>query len=275
MMPISVLILTFNEENNIGNCIDALKWCDDILVLDSYSKDKTQQISLEKGAKFYQRRFDDFATQRNYAIDNLKFKNEWILHLDADEIVTNEFKKELFSVINNKKFEAYRAPSKLMFLDKWLRFSGMYPTYQVRFGLKNSLRFKAVGHGQREDLIPEKVGTLKKAYLHYNFSKGFEEWYEKHNRYSTLEALYELQHSENLLDIIKQVFSIEASNRRRGLKLLSMYLPAKPFIRFIYMYFFRLGFLDGSAGFRYCLMIMSYEFMILLKKIEFKSNERN
>ncbi len=76
----------------------------------------------------------------------------------------------------------------MMFFGRWLRYSGLYPSYQVRLGHRERFRFKQVGHGQREDLAPERVGTLAQPYLHYSFSKGLTEWFDKHNRYATDEA---------------------------------------------------------------------------------------
>ena len=127
----------------------------------------------------YQRQFDNFAGQRNFALINLEFKHKWVFHLDADEIITDELKSEMEREIENTKVDAFRVPSKMIMLGKWLRFSGMYPAYQVRLGRVGVLRFKQVGHGQREDIDASRVGTLENPYLHYSFSKGFEDWFTK------------------------------------------------------------------------------------------------
>ena len=138
--------------------ISALAWppCgfDDIVVLDSYSTDQTVQVAESLGARTYQRTFDNFAGQRNFAFDNIEFSNDWILHLDADEVLTDELCAEIRRVIEDPDLDAYRVPSRLMFMGRWLRYSGMYPTYQVRLGRKTVLRFAQVGHGQREDRTP-------------------------------------------------------------------------------------------------------------------------
>ena len=131
--------------------------------------------------------------QRNYALDTIGFKHDWVLHLDADEVVTAALRDEIALAIADSRFSAYRIASRLMFMGRWLRFSGMYPSYQVRLGRKDSLRFDQVGHGQRESLGAGQVGTLKNPYLHYGFSKGLADWIERHNRYSTDEARFELQ----------------------------------------------------------------------------------
>lgn len=271
-MTISVLVLTYNEERNISSCLSAVAWCDDVVVLDSYSQDETVKKAESLGARVLQRRFDSFAHQRNFALDNVEFKNEWILHIDADEVVTSALREELCSAITSERFDAFRVPSKTMFFGRWLRFSGMYPTYQVRIGRKGRFRFKQVGHGQREDISPDRIGTLREPYFHYSFSKGLPEWFQKHNRYSTDEA-YEAVRQLNAADGIDWggLLSSDVTRRRRTIKQLSIRLPFRPTLRFLYMYLFRLGFLDGRPGLIYCRLLAIYEYMIVLKMKEFRS----
>ncbi len=270
-MSISFLILTFNEERNLPACLEAVAWCDDIVVLDSFSTDGTVEIAKKSGAHVYQRQFDNFAGQRNFALINLEFKHKWVFHLDADEIITDELKSEMEREIENTKVDAFRVPSKMIMLGKWLRFSGMYPAYQVRLGRVGVLRFKQVGHGQREDIDASRVGTLENPYLHYSFSKGFEDWFTKHNLYSTQEAV------EGLMIIGKKsidwggLLSIGApTRRRRVLKDISVRLPFRPLLRFLYIYILRCGFLDGTAGFAYCLLLSIYEYLIVIKMKELR-----
>jgi glycosyltransferase involved in cell wall biosynthesis len=151
--------------------------------MDSFSTDQTTEVARGFGARVVQRKFDSFAGQRNHALDSVDFRHDWILHIDADEVVTSALKREMLEAIKSEGLDAYRIPSKTMFFGRWLRFSGMYPTYQVRLGRKGHFRFKQVGHGQREDIPPDRIGTLKEPYLHYSFSKGLAEWFDKHNRY--------------------------------------------------------------------------------------------
>jgi len=159
----------------------------------------------------------------------------------------------------------------MIMFGKWLRFSGMYPTYQVRLGRVGSLRFKQVGHGQREDLDASRVGTLKNPYLHYSFSKGFEEWFNKHNYYSTQEAVEGLRIFDKKGIDWGCLMSVSGSTRRRrALKDLSVRLPFRPLLRFLYIYILRRGFLDGTAGLTYCLLISIYEYMITLKMKELR-----
>lgn len=265
-MSISVLILTYNEERNIEKCINSVLFADEIVVLDSFSDDRTVDIAKNMGARVYQRKFDDFARQRNYGLEKCGIETEWVLHLDADERVTTELHEELQLVMKQSGFDAYKLPSKLIFGSQWLRYSGDYPQYQVRFGRTDKLKFIQVGHGQREAVSPEKIGVVKEPYLHYNFSKGLSEWFNKHNHYSDLEADFEIKNRKISREIILDFFSIDKMKRRRSIKHLSKHVPLKPLIRFLYMYIFRLGFLDGRAGLQYSILILIYEAMISVKK---------
>ena len=123
----------------------------------------------------FKRKFTNFADQRNYALENFEFKNEWVLHLDADEILTPELVKEIKNITPNEKLDAFKITSKMFFLGKWLRYSSMYPVYQVRLGHYKKLKFKQYGHGQIEDMDAKSIGVLKEAYIHNTFSKGIDE----------------------------------------------------------------------------------------------------
>ena len=161
----------------------ALAWADDVAVLDSFSQDETVAVAERLGARVYQRAFGNFAGQRNYALDLIPFQHEWVLHLDADEIVTPALRAEMAAAVaagagadggakarergvkTAGRYDAWRLPSRMMFMGRWLRYSGLYPSYQVRLGHRDRFRFKQVGHGQREDLAPERIGTLTEPYL--------------------------------------------------------------------------------------------------------------
>ena len=270
----SVLILTFNEADNLPACLSSLSWCDDIIVLDSGSNDRTCEIAKEFGASVLTRGFDNFANQRNFGLTDARLKHEWILHLDADEVMTGDLLREIKSKLNDKRIDAYRIPSKTMFNGKWLRYSGMYPAYQVRLTRRGAFRFKQVGHGQKEDIDPGRIGTVKEPYLHYSFSKGIGEWFDKHNRYSEQEASEIMASLKTDKMDLQGLFSSDSYHRRQALKKISFRLPFRPFFRFFYMYFFRMGFRDGINGFTYSCLLSVYEFMIALKIRELKRREK-
>lgn len=276
-MKVSILILTFNEESNISKCIESISDFDDIVVLDSYSTDSTVSIAESKGARVFKRKFNNFADQRNYALANFEFKNEWILHLDADEMLTPELIKEIKNLTSNNKFDAFKITSKMFFLGKWLRYSSMYPVYQVRLGHYKKLKFKQYGHGQIEDMDTKNIGMLKEAYIHNTFSKGIDHWFKKHNKYSSDEAKENLKIKENNFFFeLKNLVLKKKTDRRRVLKALSVFLPFRSLFRFIYMYIFKFGFLDGYPGFVYCRLLSIYENMIDIKiKINKIKNIKN
>lgn len=259
-MKVSVLLIAYNEEKNLPRCLDALGWCDDIVVVDSGSIDKSVDLVQAAGGRVYYRRFDDFAHQRNFGLDEVDFKHEWILHLDADEVATAKFTQALNNLEPSQGIYAYLVPSKTMLNGRWLKNAGMYPSYQVRLGHRDKLRFKQVGHGQREDLPPEQVGIFPEPYLHFNFSQGVAAWLGKHVRYAEDEArvLLRSDSGEDHVTVHSQV------SRRRWAKRLANRLPllSRPFARFFYVYIWRRGFMDGSSGLLYATMLATYEAMI-------------
>lgn len=264
LLKVSALILTHNEERNIARCLDSLVGVDDIVVVDSQSTDSTRILAKERGARIFTRCFDNFANQRNFGLDEGGLRNEWVLHLDADEATTPEFLDALHILEPNPGVDGYRVPSKTLMNGQWLRYSGMYPTYQVRLGHRDRLRFKQVGHGQQEDLPSERVGTFFEPYLHHNFSHGVEHWLLKHVTYAEAEA-EELFKQRAGPAQFGQLFVRNETDRRRALKRFVSHLPIalRPALRFIYTYFLRRGFLDGRAGLQYAVMLSCYEAMIV------------
>ena len=246
-MKVSALILTYNEERNIAVCLGSLSGIDDIVVIDSGSTDRTCALAEANGARILTRPFDNFANQRNFGLDEGGLRNEWVLHLDADEVATPEFLAALEALEPTRSIEGYRMPSKTILNGRWLRYSGMYPTYQVRLGHRDRMRFKQVGHGQREDLAPEQVDTFPVPYLHYNFSHGPTQWLRKHVGYAKAEAE---QFFRDRADPVRfdELFAGNATERRRALKRLVNRIPVvfRPPLRFLHTYFLRCGFRDGQ-----------------------------
>ena len=210
------------------------------------------------------RKFDNFANQRNYGIDNGELKHDWVMHLDADEVITAEFLSALKALNPPDNIVSYYVPSKLMLGEKWLKYSGMYPAYQVRLGRSKGLRFVQYGHGQREDTPPEQVDYFPEPYLHYNFSHGLTRWFEKHVRYAEDEAMEILKADQAETEVVSTGLSASKVGRRRFFKKLAGKLPSslRPLARFFYIYIVRRGFLDGREGLQYALMISCYEGMM-------------
>lgn len=263
---LSAIVLTFNEATNIKRCLQSLSWCDEVLVVDSGSTDGTQALCEHLGVRVVYRAFDGFAQQRNFGIDQLDGRTTWVLHLDADEVVTEALAQRLQAIARSQKGgpKGYFIPSKLMLGERWLKHAGMYPVYQARFGRRQDLRFVMHGHGQRETLPATEMGYIDEPYLHYNFSKGTGDWFARHLRYARREAAERLAFRSEATSV-RALWSGSRVSRRRALKALSYRLPGRPFWRFVYLLVGRLGILDGRAGIRYCLMLAVYEWWVDLE----------
>jgi glycosyltransferase involved in cell wall biosynthesis len=272
-MSLSILILTLNEEVNLPGCLDSVRWSDDVVVFDSLSVDRTVEIASAAGARVVQRKFDNYAAQRTASLREVPFKHPWVFVLDADERVTPELRAELERTVAEapEAMSVYRLRRKDFFLGRWLRRSSGYPTWFSRL-----LR---VGHVWVEREINEEycthggVGQLREHIIHYPFNKGVAFWFERHNRYSSMEAQALIQETE----VRMQWSGLVARDpvvRRKWLKQLAFRLPCRPAIVFLYLYLFRMGFLDGAAGWRFCRMRSMYEDMIDLKVCELRRRGR-
>jgi len=268
----SIIILTYNEENSLQDCLNHIKFCDDIVIIDSNSNDSTVEIAKKNGARVYINKFKNFGDQRNFAIEKVKYKYDWVFHLDVDEHFTEDLKNECEESLKDYKFGAFMVPSKMMLYGKWLKYSGDYPVYQMRFHKIGDARFIKWGHGQRESDLKNGLGYFNYPYLHNSFEKGISSWLLKHIKYAEQEAkLFKKEQSKiNFLNLISSSKLI----RYRELKNLSSILPMKPLLRFLYYYFYRKGFLDGRIGFEYCKMQFLFELMISIKVFEEGNNKK-
>ena len=255
--------------------LDSLGWCDDIAIVDSGSTDATLSCANERGIKVLCRPFDNFASQRNFGLEQAGFRHDWVLHLDADEAATEDFAAAIESLNPPTEIDGYRVPSKLIMYGRWLRHAGMYPVYQVRLG-QITMRFRQVGHGQREDVLAERIGRIEVPYLHYGVSAGISAWLTRHVRYAADEA-EELFRDRRRRDAqLRDLVAPDRTERRRVAKRLTWLLPLtfRPFARFIHIYLFRLGLLDGAPGFVYASMLAIYEAMISVLVYDIIRKER-
>jgi glycosyltransferase involved in cell wall biosynthesis len=258
--PVSIIILTLNEETNIADCLASVAEFDDVHVLDSGSSDQTVAIATKSGASVHHHAFQGFGQQRNWAIENIPTKYEWQFHLDADERMTPALVKELLQTVTaNPPHGGFHVSSKLMFAGQWLRYAGQYPAYQLRLLHKDRLQFVDYGHGQREKTdLP--VGVLKEPTIHLALSKGLDDWFSKHIGYARREAEQALAGEPDAAG--GRLFSADATQRRRALKRLAARLPARYLLRLGYLLFWRGALLDGWAGITYAHMLASYEGMV-------------
>ena len=256
MSHYSVLILTLNEERNLPRCLASVAACDDVVVLDSGSQDRTTMLAQAAGARVFTRTFDTFAGQRNYADWHIEFRHPWVFHLDADEQFTDSLAKECDTVATRDDIDGFFAAPKMLWHGRWIPHCTDYPAWQARFVRAGSFRFIDVGHGQRE--APDmRMAHLQHNYLHDLSSGGESEWLDKHRRYARAEACRVL--ADNTVPRFRDLLARDGLVRRRALKRVSYRLPFRPASRFIYQYLLRAGFLDGSAGLQYCRLLARYE----------------
>ncbi len=270
---ISVLILTLNEEANIQSCLDAVKWSDDIVVFDSFSTDRTVEIARANGARVVQRKFDNERDHRRASLA-VGFKYPWVFNPDADEICTPELRDEMQQAVADRTCPqvAYRFRRKDMFMGRWIRHASLYPTWLARLFQPDKVTFERTINLRYVFDGPE--GQLESHFEHYSFNNGFTAWFDKHNKYSWHEAQESITSVESGRMPWGLLFSRRAVERRHALKELSFRMPLRPLGRFVYMYFVRLGILDGRAGLRFCTLIAIYEYMIVLKIRELQRRKR-
>ena len=255
----SVLILTLNEERDLPRCLASTTGCDDVVVLDSGSTDRTCELAREAGARVFANAFENFAQQRNHAHRAITFRHPWVFHLDADEQLTPELAAECRArAAEDPPLDGFWVAPKMLWEDRWVPHCTDYPAGRVRFVRADSFRFVEVGHGQRE-APGMRMAWLRSNYLHDLSSGGVEEWLEKHRRYARKEAAAWWHERRPTSALLRDLTSGNALARRRALKQLSYVLPLRPVARFIYQYGLRGGFLDGRAGLRYCRLLARYE----------------
>ena len=265
---IAAIILTLNEADDLPKCLDSLDWTDQNFVLDSGSTDDTCEIASSMGAIVYKNKFKGFGQQRCWAIDNIPVKSDWILFIDADEVCTPKFASAVLDAIRNSKDDTagFYCCWKLMLYGNWLKFSDSFPRWQFRILKKGKARYRDAGHAMKESDVQGKLGYIKEPYLHYAFSKGWTFWFNRHNKYSTLEAKERLQTNFKPKDMLSKDQSI----RKEAIKQYMSKIPGWPILRFIHSFFFKGGILEGIPGLLYSVNISIYEYMIQLKMLESK-----
>lgn len=271
---ISILILTKNEEKDLPGCLASVKWCDDIHVFDSYSTDETINIAKAYGAKVTQCIFQGYASQKNMALNILPFKYEWIFLLDADERFPVHLNKNLLLILKTVKpsVNAFRLRRRDYFGETWLKHSQISPFFirLIRLG-------KVSYHREVNEVlkVDGNIEDINEYFNHFPFSKGIAHWINKHNIYSEMEAARWIEEQNNNIpfSIIKAVFNKDFNVRRYHQKGIYYKIPGRPFIKWLYMMFFRMAFLDGFAGLTYSTLQSIYEYFIVLKVRELTTKQ--
>jgi glycosyltransferase involved in cell wall biosynthesis len=280
-IPVSVLIPAKNEEQNLPACLESVARADEVFIVDSQSSDRSGEIAQQYGAKIVQFYFNGgWPKKKNWSLENLSFRNDWVLIVDCDERITPQLWDEIALAIKDPSYTGYYLNRKVFFLGKWIRYGGKYPDWNLRLfkhqvGRYENLKTEDIPNtGDNEVhehviLSEGKAGYLKNDMLHIDF-RDIYHWLERHNRYSNWEARV-YYNTLNAMDdsgtIGANLFG-DAVQRKRFLKKIWVRLPFKPLLRFILFYFIRLGFLDGQAGYTYGRLLSQYEYQIGVKLYE-------
>lgn len=276
---ISVLIFTKNEQQDLPGCLESVAWSDDIHVYDSMSTDKTVDIAERFGAKVTQRDYGEITTpfggneseHRNWAIQNITFKHEWIYHADADERVTPELLATMtYAIVMQKNCSAFRVRRRDYFMGTWLKHVTPSP-YNIRLFKRSHIKYvRAINP---VPIVDGAIADLDAHFDHYSFSKGISHWVDKHNSYSSLEAqqIVENRNNQATFSLLKAFTAKDFNEKRFHQKELFYRLPFRPMIKFLILYVGKRGFLDGRAGFTYAMLQSIYEYFIVLKTRELQA----
>jgi len=248
---ISVAIFTLDEEINLPHCLDSLVKCDDVVVVDSLSRDKTCEIARAKGCRVFQNKFTGFGDQRDWALREISFRNPWLLILDADERVTPELWTEMQRRISSCSTEtaAFQLKRRFYWEGVWLKYANLYPSWIVRLVRIGKVKYINRGHAETQE-VEGNVESLEMDLIDENH-KGFEDWKQRQEKYAEQEAHYEI--SSNPRTCLKELWSPDPLVRRATMKFYARGLPFRGLFYFFYVYFFRFGWMDGWTGLRFCL----------------------
>jgi glycosyltransferase involved in cell wall biosynthesis len=280
-VPVSVLIPVKNEQRNIVDCLGSVEWANEIVVVDSASSDDTIRISIEAGARVVQFSYvPGGPRKKNWALQNLQFRNEWILILDADERITPELAIEIELAVHQAGTHlGFYLNRRFNFLGRWIYHAGYFPSWNLRLFRhghalyeKLSSDFHNSGDNEvHEHLILEgSAGRLTALMDHFAYPT-LSEFLEKHKRY----AYWEAEMTDGTSSIANDGSAISRGLlMRRALKRLARRIPFPHWMRFVYHYFLKFGFCDGLEGYIFCHLLAEYEFWIWARRIELQTERK-
>ena len=268
---IAGVVLCLNEAANLPRCLASLAWCDELLVVDSGSHDGSQQKAKELGAQVLEHKQPGrflITEQRNWALKHGGLRSDWVLFLDGDEAVGETCRQAIHRAIAMLDApDGFEMTPRYWFLGRWLKRTQGYPNWHPRLLRRDSLRFE----GGVWESFPDgaRIGRIEAPYEHFAFSKGIDDWLERHQRYADWEAdkvyRYLLSRKEEDLGTRRSILL-----RRFAAKA----WPAKPAMRFTQKYLIQGGFLEGWQGLIFSLLMSLYDLITTIKVIE-KIREAN
>ena len=275
-VPVSVLIPIKNEAANLPRCLGCVNWADEIIVVDSQSTDGSIEIAQQHGATVVQFEFNGiWPKKKNWALENVPFRNDWVFILDADEVLPEGSEEEFASAIAQAgSIVGYWINRRFNFMGRWLQHA-YYPNWNLRLFRHSLGRYEKLTDSPTESgdnevhehvVVNGPTGQLRSELDHYAFP-SVEVFVEKHNRYSNWEARVA---ADRFLKGTTGHFEEMPVGLRRKLKLMSHRLPFRPLLRFLYIYIWQKGFLDGREGYYFARLHATYEFLCVAKTYELK-----
>jgi glycosyltransferase involved in cell wall biosynthesis len=284
--PLSVLIPAKNEGANLSGCLASVTFADEIVVVDSASTDGTQAIAALAGARLVPFEWNGrFPRKKNWALENIPWRYEWVLIIDADERITPELEKQIRDAIRRNDADGFYLNRRFWFLSGWINHCGYFPSWNLRLFRHRLGRYEQIeindsarsGDNEVHEhvLLDGRAGYLSAPMEHYAFP-DVATFIEKHNRYSTWEAAAREQlclgTSRKTLRATPLGTAIE---RKRWLRKLAMRAPFRPSLRFLYHYIWKQGFRDGYRGWVLCRLLAWYEWTIVWKEREIRAHARD
>ncbi len=279
-VPVSILIPIKNEAANLPRALTSVQWADEVWVVDSNSTDDSVKIAEQAGAKVVQFSFSGtWPKKKNWALENLPFKNEWVFILDADEELPAAAEAEIRNVVTDPTHpvDGYWINRHFIFMGRWMRHA-YYPNWNLRLfrhhlGRYEKLTDADTGSGDNEVhehvVVKGTTSRLTSEMNHYPFP-DVATFVEKHNRYSNWEAAVALHPASD-----QQQLQLGQAGLRRRLRQLSLRLPFRPLLRFCHVYFLQRGFLDGREGWYFARLHAFYEFLCVAKTYEMRKHKTN
>ncbi len=278
-VPVSILIPIRNEAGNLPRSLASVTWADEVMVVDSESTDGSQDIAREAGAQVVQFRFNGvWPKKKNWALENISFRNEWVFILDADEVLLPGIAEEIQGIISNQGngCAGYWINRRFMFMNQWLKHA-YYPNWNLRLFRHRLGRYEQIVQGATDSgdnevhehiIVQGATGRMKSEMDHYAFP-SISVFIEKHNRYSNWEARLQVEGERggSRESTEPQAWRIRVARR---IKRLSHHLPFRPTLRFLYVYLWQGGIWDGRAGYNFARLHGIYEFMSLAKAQEIR-----
>jgi glycosyltransferase involved in cell wall biosynthesis len=247
---ISAAIFTLDEEIHLPRCLGSLRACNDVVVVDSFSRDRTVEVARASGARVFQHAFTGFGDQRQWAFGEVGFRNPWVLVLDADERVTPALWEEMTRRVSaaDEEVAAFRLKRRFFWEGRWLKRANLYPSWVVRLVRPSRVRYVNRGHAETQE-VDGRVESLDEDLLDENL-KGLAEWRARQARYAEQEAHFEAEDRGGLR--AAEILAADPLARRAALKRLARRFPARGAAYFAYSALLRGGILDGWTGLRFC-----------------------